>query len=195
VTSGPSLEGVDQIRQAAAYLKPYQPPVRKRRWPRWLTAKRLALIVVADLVLANVAWHYLTTSNPGAEAAAVQTVASAAAHNDWSSVYDHLCSSDRSQIAESALSGAGRGALVAIGELDHVTVTSVKSVTLPVGFVHWPAAQVAGLIVPVVGQPSSYSVTVVREVGGGRMCLSAGGFSSTAMGVDVPLRSGSLGLS
>ena len=64
--------------------------------------------------------------------------------------------------------------------------------TVPVGVVHWPAAQVSGQLVPVIGQPSDYTVTVVHEVGGWRMCLSAGGYSSSAMGVDVPLGSGSL---
>lgn len=187
------MEGVDQIRQAAAFLKPYQPPVRNRRWPRWLTAKRLAIIVVADLILASVGWHYLTASHPKAAAGAVITVANDAAHNNWTGVYDNLCSSDRSQINEAALRNAARGAMVTIGEIDHVTVTSVRPVTLPVGFVHWPASQVSGQIVPVIGRPSAYTVTVIRETGGWRLCLSAGGYSSSAMSVNVPLGSGSLG--
>jgi hypothetical protein len=56
-----------------------------------------------------------------------------------------------------------------------------------VGPIHWPAAQVSGQLVPVVGAPSAYSVTVVHEIGGWRVCLSAGGYSSAAMNVDVPL--------
>jgi hypothetical protein len=188
MTSGPSLEGVDRIRQAAAYLEPYQPTRRKRRWPRWLTGKRLALILVADLVLGSVAWHYLTKPDPGAAAAAVQTVASAAAQGNWTSVYDNLCDSDQRRFVAGELQEAGGGALQAIGGLDHVTVTSVKSVTLPIlGALHLPAAQVSGEIVPVVGQPSAYKVTAVRDVSGWRMCLSAGGFSSDAMSIDVPL--------
>lgn len=192
MSTGPSLEGVDQIRQAAAFLTPYQPPVRKRRWPSWLTARRLVVLVIASLILGSIGWHYLTKPHPKAAAAAVIDTASAAAHNNWTSVYDHLCSSDQSQISEADLASAAHGALLSIGELDHVTVTSVKSVTLPVGVVHWPASQVSGELVPVVGQPSSYTVTVVRQVGGWRVCLSAGGYSSSAIGVDVPLGSGSL---
>jgi hypothetical protein len=192
VTSGPSLEGVDRIRQAAAYLTPYQPPVRKRRWPKWLTAKRLALILVADLIVANVAWHYLTKPHPGQAAGAVIAIGDAAAHNNWSAVYDRLCSSDRKQLDEAALSQAGRGALLSIGALDHVTVSSVRPVTLSVGVLHWPAETVSGQLVPVVGRPSDFTVTVIHEVGGWRVCLSAGGYSSQAMGVDVPLGNGQL---
>jgi hypothetical protein len=48
---------------------------------------------------------------------------------------------------------------------------------------------VAGQLVPVVGAPSAFTVVVVHELGGWRMCLSAGGYSSTAMGVDVPVGS------
>jgi hypothetical protein len=192
VTIGPSIDGVDRIRQAAAYLQPYQPPVRKRRWPKWLTVRRLVLIVVADLILGSIGWHYLTAPHPKAAAAAVIDTANAAAHSNWTGVYDQLCSNDRSQISAADLSNAGRGALLTIGGLDHVTVTAVTPVTLPVGIVHWPAEQVSGELVPVIGQPSSYAVTVVREVGGWHVCLSAGGYSSSAMGVDVPLGSGSL---
>jgi hypothetical protein len=194
VNTGPSLDGVDQIRQAAAFLTPYQPPVRNRRWPRWLTAKRLVLLVIATVIVTSIGWHYLTAPNPKAATAAVINTANAAAHNNWTGVYDQLCSSDRSQISEPDLSNAGRGALLSIGDLDHVTVTSVTPVTLPVGFVHWPAEQVSGQLVPVIGQPSSYAVTVIRERGDWRMCLSAGGYSSSAMQVNVPLGSGSLGL-
>lgn len=194
MSTGPSIEGVDQIRQAAAFLTPYQPPVRKRRWPRWLTARRFVVIVIVSVILGSIGWHYLTKPHPQAVAAAVIDTANAAAHDNWTTVYDQLCSSDRSQISEADLASAGHGALLSIGELDHVTVTSVTPVTLPIGVVHWPASQVSGELVPVVGQPSSYTVTVVREDGGWRMCLSAGGYSSSAMGVDVPLGSGSLNL-
>jgi hypothetical protein len=145
------------------------------------------LLLVVDLTLGTVAVHYLTRSHPAAEAAAVVAAADAAAHNDWNGVYDDLCSSDRSQLSEGELQAAGRGALLSIGGLDHVTVSSVKSVTLPVGPIHWPAAQVSGQLIPVVGAPSDFTVTVVREIGGWRMCLSAGGYSSTAMNVAVPL--------
>jgi hypothetical protein len=145
------------------------------------------LLLAADLTLGTVGWHYLTRSHPAAEAAAVIVTAEAAAHNDWSGVYDDLCSSDHTQLSESELQTAGRGALLSTGGLDHVTVTSVHSVSLPVGPIHWPAAQVSGQLFPVVGTPSTYTVTVVREIGGWRMCLSAGGYSSSAMNVDVPL--------
>jgi hypothetical protein len=190
VTSGPSPTGVEELRRAAAALghQPREP--RRRRWPKALTAKRIALLLVADLTLGTLAFHYLTRSHPAAEAAAVIAAADAAAHNDWNGVYDDLCSSDRTQLSEGELQTAGRGALLSIGGLDHVTVTSVHSVALPVGPIHWPAAQVSGQLIPVVGAPSTYTVTVIREIGGWRMCLSAGGYRSSAMNVDVPLANG-----
>jgi hypothetical protein len=187
VTSGPSPGGIDELRRAAAALGRHPHKPRRRRWPHWLTRKRIVLLLVADLTLGTLAVHYLTRSHPAAEAAAVTATAQAAADNDWNAVYGDLCSSDRSQLSEAELQAAGRGALLSIGGLDHVTVSSVKSVSLPVGPIHWPAAQVSGQLVPVVGAPSDYTVTVVREVGGWRMCLSAGGYRSTAMNVDVPL--------
>jgi hypothetical protein len=189
-TTGPSLEGVDRIRQAAAYLRPYQPPPpRKQRWPKWLTFKRTIALAVAVLILASVGWHYLTASNPKAATGAVVATADAASHNDWPSVYGHLCSSGQRQISETQLHDAGRAALLSIGELDHVTVTSVRPVHLTVGVLHWPAEQVSGELVPVIGRPSAYSVTVIQERGAWRPCLSAGGYSSSAMGVNVPLSS------
>lgn len=188
MTSGPSIDGVDAIRQAAAFLKPYEPPPRRTsRWPKALTFKRTIALVVVLLVVGNVGIHYLLRSNPGAAKGAVLAAASAASHNDWSSVYDHLCTSDQQQISESELHDAGRAALLSIGELDHVTVTSERPITIPVGVLHFQAEQVSGQLVPVIGQPSTYSVTVLDERGSWRVCLSAGGYSSSAMQVNVPL--------
>jgi hypothetical protein len=189
-TTGPSIDGVDRIRTAAAFLKPYEPPTRRRsRWPRWLTWKRTAVLAVVLLVLGNVGIHYLLRSNPKAAAGAVISTANAASHNDWGTVWDHLCSSDQHQFSQADLSDAGRAALLSIGELDHVTVASVRPVKIANGVLHWPAEQVAGQLVPVIGQPSGYTVTVINERGTWKLCLSAGGYSSTAMHVDVPLAS------
>ncbi|MBV9486966.1 MAG: hypothetical protein JO246_13015, partial [Frankiaceae bacterium] len=107
---------------------------------------------------------------------------------------ERLCTSDQRQFTETELHDAGRVALLSIGELDHVTVSAVKPVKLTVGVMRWPAEQVSGQLVPVIGQPSDYTVTVIQERGTWKMCLSAGGYSSTAMHVNVPLGSGSLGL-
>ncbi|MBV9872946.1 MAG: hypothetical protein JO214_20215 [Frankiaceae bacterium] len=193
-TTGPSIEGVDRIRQAAAYLKPYEPPKRRRSWwPKQLTVKRTALLAVTLLIGGNVGWHYLTKDDPKAARGAVINTANAASHNDWSAVYERLCTSDQRQFTETELHDAGRVALLSIGELDHVTVSAVKPVKLTVGVMRWPAEQVSGQLVPVIGQPSDYTVTVIQERGTWKMCLSAGGYSSTAMHVNVPLGSGSLG--
>jgi hypothetical protein len=191
VTSGPSLEGKAQLQFAAAALKPYQPPRRRRRWPRWLTAKRLALILVADLILGSVGWHYLTTPHPGAVAAALQQTAHDASTNNWDAVYGELCRNDRAQLSEPDLASAGRLALLHIGELRGVTVTAVHNVSQALGPLDIPnAAQVSGQLVPVIGPPSAFTITLVRELGGWHVCLSAGGYSSAAMGVDQPLGNG-----
>jgi hypothetical protein len=117
----------------------------------------------------------------------VERTANDAAHGDWQGVHGDLCSSDRAQLTEPAFALAGHLALLRLGELDHVTVTSVRAVDVSVGPLHWPAAEAAGMIVPVIGAPSAYTLTVVRELGGWRPCLSAGGYSSAQLGVDVPL--------
>jgi hypothetical protein len=40
---------------------------------------------------------------------------------------------------------------------------------------------------PWFGVPSPYSVTAIRSITGWQVCLSAGGYSSTALHVSVPL--------
>jgi hypothetical protein len=176
------------LRQAAQNLaRPVSAPPRRHRW---LSKRRIAIFLAVDLVVGSVAWHYLTESHPSAVAAAVESTAKDAAQNDWTGVYSHLCSTDRAQMSESSLAQEGQGALLAIGGLNHVTVTNVTSTHVALGPIHVPAATVAGELVPEIGQPSPYTVTVVREVGGWKMCLSAGGYSSAALGVSVPLGAG-----
>jgi hypothetical protein len=193
VSSGPSPQGIAELKLAAAALRPYEPPKRKRYWPRWLTAKRLALILVADLILGSVAVHYVKQwlgPHPGAVAAAMEQTGSDAAHNNWSAVYNSLCSNDRAQFDESDLASGGQAEMLAIGELDHVTVTSVRTVHQSLGPITLPAAQVSGQLVPVIGKPSAYTMVLVHELSGWHICLSAGGYSSTALQVSAPLGSG-----
>jgi len=191
VSAGPSIEGKAQLQFAAAALKPYEPPRRRRRWPRWLTAKRLALILVADLIVGDIGWHYLTKSHSGAVETALQQVAHDASTNNWDAVYGELCRNDQSQIPEQDLASAGHLALAQIGELRGITVTRVRNVSQALGPLDLPnGAQVSGELVPVIGHPSSFTVTMVRELGGWHVCLSAGGYSSAAMGISQPLGSG-----
>jgi hypothetical protein len=152
-----------------------------------LTKRRVAMMLAVDLVVGSVAWHYLTESHPSAVAAAVEDTAKDAGHNDWSAVYNRLCSTDRAQMSEGDLAGAGQGALLQLGGLNHVTVTQVTDTHVSLGPIHVPAATAAGELYPEIGAPTAYTVTVVRELGGWKVCLSAGGYSSAALGVNVPL--------
>jgi hypothetical protein len=188
VTWDLSSERTTDLHAAArALAHPVTAPPQRHRW---FTKRRIAIMLVVDLVIGSVAWHYLTESHPTAVAAAVESVGKDAAHNDWAAVYSQLCSSDRAQIAESDLAGAGQGALLTLGGLNHLTVTHVTPTHVSIGPLHVPAATAAGELVPRIGPPSPYTVTVVRELGGWKVCLSAGGYSSTALGVNVPLGSG-----
>lgn len=192
----PSIEGRDTLAWAMAELVPQKKaPKHNPWWKRWLKwwfkrPKRLALFLVADLVLGSIGWHYLFGPNPGAVAKAMESIGSAASHNDWSKVYSDLCANDRAQISESDLEGSGRAAMASIGFLDHVTVTSVRTVHQSLGPISLPAAQVSGMLVPVVGTPSAYTMTLVHELSGWHVCFSAGGYSSTALNVSAPLGSG-----
>jgi hypothetical protein len=180
---------VAELRDAAAALvkPPRKPPKPFRRRRRWLTKRRIALAIALDLVVGSFAWHYITATHPAAVAAAVESTANAAAHNDWAGVYNKLCSSDRAQMSETELAQGGQATLLQIGGLSHVTVTSVDKVSIPVGPLHWPAAHASGELIPLAGAPSPYSVTVIRSLTGWQVCFSAGGYSSTALQVDVPL--------
>jgi hypothetical protein len=164
-----------------------RPPPAPRKRRHWLTKRRIALALIVDLVVGTIAWHYVTATHPGAAAAAVEATASDAAHNDWAGVYDSLCSSDRAQFSEAGLAQGGEAALPQLGGLNHVTVTSTEPVSVPVGPLHWPAVQVFGDLVPRFGVPSPYSVTAIRSITGWQVCLTAGGYSSTALHVSVPL--------
>lgn len=193
MASGPSPQGIAELKLAAAALRPYEPPRRKRWWPRWLTTKRLAIILVADLVLGTIAWHAISNwldPHAGPVAAAMEKAATRAAHNDWSAVYGDLCQNDRAQVDEATLASAGRAEMLALGELDHVTVSSVRTVHQSIGPIALPAAQVTGQLVPVVGKPSTYTMVLVHELSGWHVCLSAGGYSSSALQVSAPLGSG-----
>lgn len=193
-TRRPSIEGRDALQLAMADLVPKQRPPKKRHWwwPRWMTWKRAIALVVLDIILGNVAWHYLTRTSPGAVRKALETTMNDAAHNDWSGVYDSLCRNDKAQISESELASAGRGALAQIGFLRKATVESVTAVHQSLGPISVPAAaQVSGQWIPVIGEPSSYTVVLVHEVPGGwHVCLSAGGFSSSALGYSEPIGQG-----
>lgn len=193
MASGPSQQGIAELKLAAAALRPYEPPKRKRWWPRWLTAKRLAIFLAADLILGSIAWHAIDNwlgPHAGRVTAAMEKVAAAASHNDWAAVYGDLCQSDQAQMDEATLASAGRAELIALGELDHVTVTSVTTVHQSIGPIALPAAQVSGQLVPVIGKPSTYTMVLVHELSGWHVCLSAGGYSSSALQVSAPLGSG-----
>lgn len=174
-----------QLRDAARSLARTAPPAPPRR--RWVTKRRVALVLAVDLVLGSIAWHYLTESHPSAVAAAVQRISKDAAHNDWNAVYSQLCSSDRDQMSERELATAGQAALLQLGGLSHVTVTRVTPARVSVGPLPVPAAQAAGELVPELGPQSAYTVTLVESVGGWHVCLSVGGYSSAALGIAVPL--------
>lgn len=149
------------------------------------------MILVADLVLGSVGWHYLTKPHTGAVAAALEQTATDAGHNNWTAVYRELCRDDQAQISESDLAGEGHAALLSIGVLRRVTVASVRNVSQSVGPLDIPnAAQASGELIPVLGQPSAFTVTLVRELGGWHVCLSAGGYSSAALGASQPLGGG-----
>jgi hypothetical protein len=178
-----------QLRDAAnALVRPSRPAPKRRRW---FTKRRIAIMLVVDLVVGSVAWHYLTEAHPSAVAAAIEATAHDAAHGDWNAAYGRLCSSDRAQTSEASFAQAGQAALLQLGGLNHVTVTSVTSTNVALGPIHVPAATASGQLVPELGTPSAYTVTVVRELGGWKVCLSAGGYSSAALDVNVPLGAGS----
>lgn len=187
----PSIEGRDTLRYVLSEIKPYQPPTKKRRfpkWPKWLTWKRTLVLLVVDLVLAHFAWDYVFKANPGAAKGALLRTMSDASHNNWSGVYDSLCRSDRAQIDEADLATAGRAAMAQLGlGLDHATVTSAKPVKQSLGPINEPqAVQLAGQLYPVVGAPQPYTVVVVHEIPDGwKVCMSAGGFSM--LGYTEPL--------
>lgn len=180
-----SAERTTDLYQAARDLAPPVSPPPKRR--RWLTKRRIAMALTVDLLVGSLVFHYLTESHPSAVAAAVEGTARDAAHNDWTGVYGRLCSSDRAQMSESDLAQDGQGALLALDGLNHVTVTRVVSTHISVGPIPVPAATAYGQLYPEIGPPSPYSVTLIRSVDGWQVCLSAGGYSSAALGVNVPL--------
>lgn len=192
----PSIEGRDSLAWAMAELAPKKrEPKHKSWWKKWFGwwfkhPKLLAVFVIADLILGNIGWHYLTRSNPGAAKGAVNATLSDVAHHNWSGVYDSLCRDDRAQIDEADMAVAGNAALAQLGlGLARWTETTATTVHQQLGPVNLPAVQVSGDLFPVTGPPSPYTVVVVHEVTGGwQVCMSAGGFSM--LGYTEPLGSG-----
>lgn len=192
----PSIEGRDTLAWAMAELVPKpKEPKRKHWWQRYLSwwlkrPKRLALFLVADLILAHFAWGYLTTAHPGAAKGAVNTTLSDVSHRNWTGVYSSLCQDDRDQIDEADLAAAGDAALQQFGlGLARWTETSAVTVHESLGPVNLPAVQVSGELYPVTGTPSPYTVVAIHELTGGwRVCMTAGGFKM--LGYTQPLGSG-----
>lgn len=190
----PSIEGRDSLAWAMAELVPkHKPPKRKRWWQKWLAwcfkhPKRVALFLLADLIVGSIGWHYLFRPNPAAAKRAVVTTISDAAREDWAGVYNSLCADDRAQIAESDLASQGQAALVQNGGLSRWTTTSARTVNESLGPINLPAVQVSGEAYSTAGQPSPYQVVVVHEATGWHVCLSAGGFS--VLGYTSPLTGG-----
>jgi hypothetical protein len=191
--SRPSIEGRDALQYAMSELVPKQKPVKKRRWPKWLTWKRTVALIIVDLIAAHYLWGWLMTVNEDAVTKALNSAMSKVAHKDWQGVYDSLCRSDRAQVTLPDLAAAGPIALATLGPtgLDHATITSITKVDQSLGPIDTPdAAQVHGQLIPVVGQPRDYSVVLVHEIPGGwKVCMSAGGFDM--FGYTEPLGSAS----
>jgi hypothetical protein len=188
----PSIEGRDALRYAMSELGPKKPDKKKRRlhWPRWLTWKRAVALAVVDLIAAHYAWNWLMTVSQDDVTKALQKTMNAAAHNDWETVYNSLCRSDRAQVTESDLATAGQAAMASLGlGLDHATVTSITKVDQSIGLIDTlDVAQVHGQLISVIGLPSDYKVVLVHQVPGGwKVCMSAGGFEM--LGYTEPLGS------
>lgn len=184
--TAPDVEGRAALLAAAAELRPYQPPTRRKRWPR-PPARLVVLFLAADLVIGSALWM-LVGRHQDSPVDAVTTVAALAGNGDWTGVYDHLCSADRAQFSEADVAAGGDGALQLLHGFAGVRVTDTRTVAVRlVGPIGLPAEQVSGQLDPGLGSPVAFTVTTVRELAGWRLCLSAGGYSAPAFGVDVPL--------
>ena len=145
--------------------------------------------VALDLVAGSLLWH-LVSSHQDSPVRAVTRVASLAGDGDWPGVYAQLCAADRQQFSEPELASGGTAALQLLHGLAGVRVTDARTVSVHlVGPLALPAEQVEGQLVPQLGPTVDFHVTTVREVAGWRVCLSVGGYGSSAFGVDVPLGS------
>lgn len=142
--------------------------------------------MVLDVTVAVVAWHVLTAPGPSPQRA-VTRAAALAESGEFAQLYSSLCPADRQRFSEAELSTAGRTALLALGGVSGVRITRVVPVPGPgLGVLRLAARRVFGELVPVVGAPSAFSVTVLDDPGGWQVCLSLGGYSSARLGIDVP---------
>jgi hypothetical protein len=163
------------------------PSQRRRTWrPSW---RWLAVFAAVDLVVGSVMWR-LVSSHQDSPVKAVTRVADLAGRGDWAGVYDHLCSADRKQFRASDVAAGGGVALQMVHGLAGVRITGTRTVGVHLlGPLSLPAQQVSGQLAPRFGPTFDFHVTTVREVTGWRLCLSVGGYGSSAFGVDVPLGS------
>ena len=165
------------------------PPAR--RTPRWRRPRTIALFLAGDAVLGVVLVHVIAghQDSPGR---AVQGTVALAAKGDWAGVWGRLCSADRRQYTAAQVGQAGRLAALTLRGVDHAEITAVTATSLPldlpvVGVVGLPVRQVTGQLIASLGPPSTFRVITVRELGGWRICLSVGGYASSALQVDVPI--------
>lgn len=159
---------------------------RRTRRPSW---RLLAVFAAVDLVVGSVVWR-LVSSHQDSPVKAVTRVADLAGRGDWAGVYGHLCSADRRHFGAADVAAGGSASLQMVHGLAGVRITETRMVTVHLlGPLSLPAQQVSGRLVPPFGPTFDFHVTTVREVTGWKLCLSVGGYGSSAFGVDVPLAS------
>lgn len=190
MSDGPSATGRAQLAAAAAALTRGQTvPAPQARW--WRRPRNLGWLLVADVVIGSILLK-VVSGHQDSPATAVQGTVTLAGRGNWSGVHHRLCSADQRRFTTDQLAQAGRVAALTLRGLDHAEVTSVEPATLPldlpvVGEVGLPVRLVRGHLIAALGPPSDFSVITVREIDGWRVCLSVGGYSSTALQVDVPI--------
>lgn len=176
----------DAWRAVNAELSAVPGPARRPPW--WRRHLRwIVLALVADVVVGTLLFRWLRDEKATPERAVQQAVARV--HDrDWKGLRDSLCAPDRARYGEAEIAQAGQAALLVLRGVDRFEVARV--VTLPditlLGPVALPARRVEGTVIASLGPPSEAHVTVVHEVTTWRVCLSAGGYGVTALGVDVP---------
>jgi hypothetical protein len=189
VNRRPDLVGTDLLRAASSDLSSTwaTPPPPRLPWTHRFSRRRLKLIaafLAVDVIGGWALWHFVVAKQDS-PVDAVRKVATLAGQGNWPAVYDSLCRADREQFSETDLASGGSAALAVLHGLANVKITSAHAVAVHlIGPLAVPAEQVVGTLVPTLGTPIPFTVTTVRELGGWRMCLSAGGYSAPSLGVD-----------
>lgn len=183
--SVPDPLGRDRLAAGAAIYKPPVYGQKPKRKPFYRHSAFIGLVVIVALV-AGILLRLRSGASDTPQAATTRVI-TLFLKGDYTGMRRALCREDRDQVGTNDLETAGRNAGPLLTNLDRPVISTVTDVTLTGDFAGVRAKQVAGTITAKIGAGTTFKVVTIQQSGGWRVCLTPGGYSLSAVNLDVPI--------